>query len=65
MCELMRKMCITCLSETKKFDNDVYEIDRYTFTVLHSGHDLPGVGDALQCGESDPIVFEGTELITA
>ena len=34
----------------------MYEIDRYT--VLHSGRDLPGLGDALQRGEGVAIVLD-------
>ena len=34
----------------------MYEIDGYT--VLHSGRDLPGLGDALQHGEGVAIVLD-------
>ena len=57
MRELMSfRMGITCISETKRFGKDVYEIDGYT--VLHSDHDIPGSGDALQCGEGVAIVLD-------
>ena len=57
VCELMHfRMGITCISETKWFGKDVYEIDGYT--VLHSDRDLPGSGDALQCGEGVAIVLD-------
>ena len=55
--ELMHfRMGITCISETKWFGKDVYEINGYI--VLHSGHDLPGSGDALQCDEGVAIVLD-------
>ena len=55
--ELMRfRMGITCVSETKWFGKDVYEIDGYT--VLHSGRDLPASGDVLQRGEGVAIVLD-------
>jgi len=49
----MRAMCI---SETKWFGSDVYEVDG--FTVLHSSHELPQPGDVLQCGEGVAIVLD-------
>ena len=60
--ELMRfRMGITCISETKWFGKDVYEIDGYEidgYTGLHSGRDLPGSGDALQRDEGVAIVLD-------
>ena len=41
-CFLMR---IVCISETKWFGDDVYEVDG--FTVLHSGHSVPQSSDAV------------------
>ena len=55
--ELMRfRMGITCINKMKWFGKDVYEINGYT--VLHSGRDLPGSGNALQRGEGVAIVLD-------
>ena len=45
-----------CISETKWFGDDVYEVDG--FTVLHSGHDVPQSGDVIQRGEGVAIVLD-------
>ena len=49
-------MGITCVSETKWFCNDVYEVDG--FTVLCSGRDLPRSGKTLQRGEGVAICLD-------
>ena len=47
-------MSIVCISETKWFGDDVYEVDR--FTVLHLGRSVPLSGDTFQCGEGVAII---------
>ena len=55
--ELKRfRMRAVCISETKWFGSDVYEVDG--FTVLHSGRSLPGSGVVLQRGEGVGIVLD-------
>ena len=49
-------MSIVCISETKLFGDDVYEVDG--FTVLHSGRSIPQSGDAVQRGEGVAIVLD-------
>ena len=44
-----------CISETKWFGSDLYEVD--SFTVLHSGHDLPQPGNVFQHGEGVAVVL--------
>ena len=55
--ELKRyRTSIVCISETKWFGDDVYEVDG--FTVLHSGRSVPQSGDAIQRGEGVAIVLD-------
>ena len=49
-------MSMVCISETKWFGDDVYEVDG--FTVLHSGRSVPQSGDAVQRGEGVAIVLD-------
>ena len=49
-------MSIVCISETKWFRDDIYEVDGYT--VIHSGHSVPQSGDAVQHGEGVTIVLD-------
>ena len=49
-------MRAVCISETKWFGSDVYEVDG--FTVLHSGRELPQPGDVLQRGEGVAVVLD-------
>jgi len=46
-------MSMVCISETKWFGDDVYEVDG--FTVLHSGHFVP---HAIQHGKGVAIVLD-------
>ena len=45
-----------CISETKWFGDDIYKVDG--FAVLHSGHDVPQSGDAIQHGERVAIALD-------
>ena len=55
--ELKRfRMDVVCVSETKWFGEDIYEVDG--FTVLHSGRGVPQSGDAIQHGEGVAIVLD-------
>jgi len=55
--ELKRfRMRAVCISETKWFGSDVYEVDG--FTVLHSGCELPQPVDVLQRGEGVAVVLD-------
>ena len=49
-------MGIVCISKTKWFCDDVYEVDG--FTMLHSGRDVPQSGDVIQCGEGVAIMLD-------
>ena len=50
------RMGAVCISETKWFGSDLYEVDG--FTVLHSGHDLPQPGNAFQCGGGVAVILD-------
>ena len=49
-------MSIVCISETKWFGDDIYEVDGYT--VIHSGRSVPQSGDTIQRGEGVAIVLD-------
>ena len=49
-------MGIVCISETKWFGDDVYEVDG--FMVLHSGRDVAQSGDVIQRSEGVAIVLD-------
>jgi len=55
--ELKRfRMGVVCISETKWFGNDVYEVGGSL--VLHSGRSVPQSGDPIQRGEGVAIVLD-------
>ena len=49
-------MGVVCISETKWFGDDAYDVDG--FTVLHSGHSVPQFNDTIQHGEGVAIVLD-------
>ena len=49
-------MSIACISETKWFGDDIYEVDGYT--AIYLGHSVPQSGDAVQHGEGVAIVLD-------
>ena len=49
-------MGVVCVSETKWFGSDAYEVGGSL--VLHSGRDVPQSGDAIQRGEGVAIVLD-------
>ena len=49
-------MGVVCVSEMKWFGSDVYEVGGSL--VLHSGHNVPQSGDAVQRGEGVAIVLD-------
>jgi len=44
-------MGAVCISETKRFGSDMYEVDGYT--ILHTGRAIPGSDDMLQCKKEE------------
>ena len=54
----LKRFCIgiVCISETKWFGDDVYEVDG--FTVLHSGRSVPLSSDTFQHSEGVAIVLD-------
>ena len=49
-------MGVVCISETKWFGYDVYEVGGSL--MLHSGHSVPQSGDLIQRGEGVAIVLD-------
>ena len=51
-------MNLTGISETKRFGQNIYNIEGYSYTVLHAGRPVQGEGEAVKRNEGVGIVMD-------